>query len=515
MVNVKNMKKTILVLFSFCLLIGATNFINTVQAEDTPVTVIDEGFEDDIPSEWNNTGWVLNWYGFPYTGSNWISASAAGAKLEIPDLTLGNNTQLIFWYAVEENGSSMSMEVIVNSNVVWSETFSNRNYDQAIIDLGDFNSSQNQNVIFNCTTSELFVENIDDIKITTELPEEDTQNSNNTNNGDSDTPADNETKDDAGDSGDDSEDTNGGDIPVTPQNKPPIADVSLGEPYLGIIGEPILFNGSASKDSNGEILSWQWDFGDGTTGKGETVSHSFDNSGTFNVTLTVTDTEGAQGSTTTQVAIGQGNLPPTQPEVKLPSMPLELNESSQFYARSMDFDNEMIQYMFNWDDGTSNTSEFVINNTKVGVNHSWSSAGLYEIKVYAKDESNNPSATTTELVLVDVTALSIDEGEIKGSLLDYQRNNVFDVFYNEATGEEIPLESTDDQTYLIDTDEDGNWDYTYYLKGGLSAYEESSSDDGDDADPNQSEESTDTPGFEIIILGLALIILFVIKKRKI
>ncbi|MCK5324959.1 MAG: PKD domain-containing protein, partial [Woeseiaceae bacterium] len=38
--------------------------------------------------------------------------------------------------------------------------------------------------------------------------------------------------------------------------------------------------------------SWDWDFGDGSTGAGETATHIYGTSGTFDVQLTVTDNEG-------------------------------------------------------------------------------------------------------------------------------------------------------------------------------------------------------------------------------
>ena len=49
---------------------------------------------------------------------------------------------------------------------------------------------------------------------------------------------------------------------------------------------------STSTD-DGSIVSWDWKFGDGETGTGETVSHSYSLEGIYNVTLTVTDNDGA------------------------------------------------------------------------------------------------------------------------------------------------------------------------------------------------------------------------------
>ncbi len=47
-------------------------------------------------------------------------------------------------------------------------------------------------------------------------------------------------------------------------------------------GESIIFDGSCSVDTH----HWEWDFGDGATGEGGTVSHAYNNPGTYNVTLT-------------------------------------------------------------------------------------------------------------------------------------------------------------------------------------------------------------------------------------
>ncbi len=84
---------------------------------------------------------------------------------------------------------------------------------------------------------------------------------------------------------------------ATISNNPPTADA--GGPYVGEVDEPILFDGSDSSDSDGEIVSWSWDFGDGNTGSGETVEHIYDEAKTYTIELTVTDNAGATDSTET------------------------------------------------------------------------------------------------------------------------------------------------------------------------------------------------------------------------
>jgi chitodextrinase len=53
------------------------------------------------------------------------------------------------------------------------------------------------------------------------------------------------------------------------------------------------FDGGASFDPDGSIVSHSWSFGDGEGGNGQTTSHKFKNAGTYTVVLTVTDNRGA------------------------------------------------------------------------------------------------------------------------------------------------------------------------------------------------------------------------------
>src|SRR5262249_7477119 len=60
-----------------------------------------------------------------------------------------------------------------------------------------------------------------------------------------------------------------------------------------ILGRALSVNGSGSSDSDGNITSYAWDFGDGTSGSGVTASHTYATPGPYTVTLTVTDNSGA------------------------------------------------------------------------------------------------------------------------------------------------------------------------------------------------------------------------------
>jgi len=101
----------------------------------------------------------------------------------------------------------------------------------------------------------------------------------------------------------------------TPANHPPTADAYYGEPYEASAGEAITFDGSHSYDRDGSIVSWRWDFGDRTFGNAEIIDHIYVVEGKYNVSLMVTDDDGATDTYETLATISQANQPPTIPLV--------------------------------------------------------------------------------------------------------------------------------------------------------------------------------------------------------
>jgi len=80
-------------------------------------------------------------------------------------------------------------------------------------------------------------------------------------------------------------------------NVPPIA-VS-GGPYHGSPGLAIAFDGSASRDPDGDALRYSWDFGDGASGSGPEIAHAYSSAGTYRVILSVSDGIATRSDTTT------------------------------------------------------------------------------------------------------------------------------------------------------------------------------------------------------------------------
>jgi len=87
---------------------------------------------------------------------------------------------------------------------------------------------------------------------------------------------------------------------ITVQNQPPVADAG---PDQLVNTTEVHFDGTGSEDPDGTIESYTWQFGDGQTGSGATVTHDYEEDGQYTVTLNVTDDAGAYDTDTCQVIV--------------------------------------------------------------------------------------------------------------------------------------------------------------------------------------------------------------------
>jgi len=84
--------------------------------------------------------------------------------------------------------------------------------------------------------------------------------------------------------------------------QPPVAIFDY-SPKPVLVNQTVTFNGSASFDPDGTVVSWAWDFGDSGSGSGMVVTHSYLFVGNFTVTLNVTDNDGQSNSTTMGITV--------------------------------------------------------------------------------------------------------------------------------------------------------------------------------------------------------------------
>jgi len=96
--------------------------------------------------------------------------------------------------------------------------------------------------------------------------------------------------------------------PIVPANQPPTASFSF-TPPAPIVGQTVTFDGSASTDPDGSIVSHAWEFGDGATGTGIGTSHAYGGLGTYTVRLTVTDSRGTTDTEAHQLSVESTDQP--------------------------------------------------------------------------------------------------------------------------------------------------------------------------------------------------------------
>jgi chitodextrinase len=83
-------------------------------------------------------------------------------------------------------------------------------------------------------------------------------------------------------------------------NTPPTA--AFDGPATARAGEKVTFDAGTSTD-DGRIAQYYWEFGDGATASGRKATHAWSAPGVFEVTLWVTDDQGAQASITRRVTV--------------------------------------------------------------------------------------------------------------------------------------------------------------------------------------------------------------------
>ncbi|MEN8179651.1 MAG: PKD domain-containing protein, partial [Pseudomonadota bacterium] len=186
-------------------------------------------------------------------------------------------------------------------------------------------------------------------------------------------------------------------------NQAPVANAN--GPYTGTEGIPVSFDATGSTDLDGNILTYEWDFGDGGTGAGTNPSHVYATAGAYDVTLVVTDNEGATGADVTTATIGVGNLPPVAvtggPYSGTVDIAVDFDGST-----STDPDGTIVAYDWDFGDGT------ILMDAGANPSHTYTAAGIYNVTLTVTDDStvSDSSATTATIEVAPNQLPTADAG---------------------------------------------------------------------------------------------------------
>ncbi len=202
-------------------------------------------------------------------------------------------------------------------------------------------------------------------------------------------------------------------------DQPPVA--SINAPDQAEVGQTVTFDASGSSWTN-DITSFAWSFGDGTNADAIQIDKVYNAAGVYNVTLTLTDNKGLQGTTNKQITIVQpaatatpppaatdtatpppaatdtpqpGN-PPTA-KMSIAPNPQDVGQTVTFDGSASTGDNAAITG-YNWDFGDGQTT------SGASVNHVYNAAGQYNVQLTVTDENGQQGVARDVVTINDIVA---------------------------------------------------------------------------------------------------------------
>jgi hypothetical protein len=219
-------------------------------------------------------------------------------------------------------------------------------------------------------------------------------------------------------------------------NSPPPATVSpiavISAKTYAFVNMSMVFDAANSTDSDGDIVSYSWNFGDGSVGSGVTVFHVFNTTGTFTVSLLVTDDD-------------------------------ELTDVDEISVSVMiDSDDDQWGDEEEDDYGTDpeNATDYPLD-----------ADNDHLPDIIDPDDDNDGIIDTIELELGsnrldDSDVISMKSTEINGFLVDVDDDSVFDFYVGILMKDYVKIEVDEEGYYLLDANFDGIVDYRYHVETG-------------------------------------------------
>ena len=160
-------------------------------------------------------------------------------------------------------------------------------------------------------------------------------------------------------------------------------------------GDPlkVTFNASASKDADGDILTYTWYFGDGETGEGKAINHRYEKGGEYIAKLLVTDntdTDCNRSEATRRITLNRSPMADAGSD-----MNICLTEKADFNA-SASIDNDGDTLSYTWDFGDGATAD------GVNAKHTYEKGGLYKAELFVDDGRDSRCSDAIKVHYVNI-----------------------------------------------------------------------------------------------------------------
>lgn len=291
------------------------------------------------------------------------------------------------------------------------------------------------------------------------------------------------------------------------QNQPPVA-------AFGVVVDAydVRVDGSASRDPEGGPLTYDWEWGDGTATVGPIVAaHSYARADNYTLRLIVTDRNGASANASRLVAVpsAAGDLPPTAAfNVTVAGLQAFVDANG-----TSDPERRLATLTWSWGDGTNTTNAA----TTRTATHAYARGGAYAITLTARDQAGHASDATQRVTLVVAGGLDANFTLAASGLVVAATPNATDAnLTHEWRWGDGDAGASASHAYA----NAGTYEVTHVVMDASGASAKAtrnvtvSAPPATTPTPTTSSPPARTPGFDVVLLALALAGVALLARRR-